>query len=40
MRGSYGKKASGKYKKQLFEELGIVPDWDKIRYYILLDELF
>ncbi|MBR5976131.1 MAG: aminoglycoside 3'-phosphotransferase [Clostridiales bacterium] len=25
---------------QLFEALGIEPDWDKIRYYILLDELF
>lgn len=24
----------------LFEKLGIEPDWDKIRYYILLDELF
>ena len=24
----------------LFEELGMAPDWDKIRYYILLDELF
>lgn len=24
----------------LFRELGIEPDWDKIRYYILLDELF
>lgn len=24
----------------LFRELGIVPDWDKIRYYLLLDELF
>jgi len=24
----------------LFEALGIKPDWDKIRYYILLDELF
>lgn len=24
----------------LFQKLGIVPDWDKIRYYILLDELF
>lgn len=24
----------------LFDELGIEPDWDKIRYYILLDELF
>ena len=24
----------------LFEKLGLVPDWEKIRYYILLDELF
>ena len=24
----------------LFTELGIEPDWDKIKYYILLDELF
>lgn len=24
----------------LFEKLGIEPDWEKIRYYILLDELF
>lgn len=24
----------------LFEELKIVPDWNKIKYYILLDELF
>ena len=24
----------------LFEKLGITPDWNKIRYYILLDELF
>lgn len=24
----------------LFEELGIEPDWEKIRYYLLLDELF
>ena len=24
----------------LFEELGIEPNWDKINYYILLDELF
>ena len=28
------------YEKQLFEELGMEPDWKKIRYYILLDELF
>lgn len=26
--------------KEFFEILGIRPDWDKIRYYILLDELF
>ena len=26
--------------KMLFDELSIVPDWEKIRYYILLDELF
>lgn len=25
---------------RLFEELGMAPDWEKIRYYILLDELF
>ena len=24
----------------LFDALGIRPDWEKIRYYILLDELF
>lgn len=24
----------------LFRELGIEPGWEKIRYYILLDELF
>ncbi|MBQ7840121.1 MAG: aminoglycoside 3'-phosphotransferase [Lachnospiraceae bacterium] len=24
----------------LFEKLGIEPDWEKIRYYILMDELF
>lgn len=28
------------YCNELFEKLGIKPDWDKIRYYILLDELF
>lgn len=26
--------------ERLFEKLGIEPDWEKIRYYILLDELF
>jgi len=29
-----------KYKAMLFDELGIAPDEEKIRYYILLDELF
>lgn len=28
------------YCNELFEKLGVEPDWDKIRYYILLDELF
>jgi kanamycin kinase/aminoglycoside 3'-phosphotransferase-3 len=28
------------FEKQLFNELGIEPDFEKIRYYILLDELF
>ena len=26
--------------EKLFDELGITPDWDKLRYYILLDEFF
>jgi kanamycin kinase/aminoglycoside 3'-phosphotransferase-3 len=25
---------------ELFSHLGITPDWDKLRYYILLNELF
>ncbi|MPM74585.1 Aminoglycoside 3'-phosphotransferase [bioreactor metagenome] len=29
-----------KYKELLFNELGIKPDEEKIKYYILLDELF
>lgn len=38
-------KYDGKVRKKLdvdtfFNKLGITPDWDKIRYYILLDELF
>jgi kanamycin kinase/aminoglycoside 3'-phosphotransferase-3 len=28
------------YIKHLFQELNIEPNWDKIRYYILLDELY
>lgn len=35
-----GKKYQGFLANMLFEKLGIEPDWDKIRYYILLDELF
>lgn len=39
--GAYGGRAyAGLNAEMLFEELGIEPDWDKIRYYILLDELF
>ena len=36
----HGKAYSGYDDLLLFRELGIEPDWDKIRYYILLDELF
>ena len=39
-----GKYSRRKYEKfdatVLFDELKIVPDWDKIKFYILLDELF
>ena len=39
--GKYtGKKYQGFKAEVLFEKLGIEPNWDKIRYYILLDELF
>lgn len=41
--GRYGGKvyADADFRAEsLFEELGIEPDWEKIRYYILLDELF
>ena len=39
--GKYGGKAYPKYDpNMIFNELGLVPDWKKIRYYILLDELF
>jgi kanamycin kinase/aminoglycoside 3'-phosphotransferase-3 len=36
----YGEDEYLKYKTLLFQELGIEPDEEKIRYYILLDELF
>lgn len=35
-----GKKYSGFKSELLFDALGIKPDWERIRYYILLDELF
>ena len=38
--GTFGKYYSGIDPDDLFKELGIEPDWDKMRYYILLDELF
>ena len=39
--GTWGKKIYQDCKPELlFEALGIEPDWDKIKYYILLDELF
>ena len=39
--GTWGKKIYQDFNPELlFEALGIEPDWEKIRYYILLDELF
>lgn len=39
--GKYtGMKYDGYDTDMLFESLGIKPDWDKLQYYILLDELF
>ncbi|MBR5712378.1 MAG: aminoglycoside 3'-phosphotransferase [Lachnospiraceae bacterium] len=38
--GTYGKLYEGVNPDELFDKLGIEPDWDRIRYYILLDELF
>lgn len=39
--GRYGRKVYGGFNPDmLFKKLGIEPDWKKIRYYILLDELF
>ncbi|NNU82287.1 aminoglycoside 3'-phosphotransferase [Geobacillus sp. BMUD] len=41
LNGKYtGKQHQGFYADMLFEKLGLEPNWDKIRYYILLDELF
>jgi len=38
--GTYGKVYPGIKPEKLFDFLGIAPDWDKLRYYILLDEFF
>ncbi|MBQ8625785.1 MAG: aminoglycoside 3'-phosphotransferase [Agathobacter sp.] len=39
--GTYGGKVYEDFNPDmLFEKLGIEPDWDKINYYTLLDELF
>ena len=35
-----GKKYPGFREEMLFDALEMKPDWDRIRYYILLDELF
>ena len=39
--GTYGGKVYENFNPDgLFEALGMEPDWEKIKYYILLDELF
>lgn len=39
--GTYGGKVYKDFNTDLlFEKLGIEPDWEKIKYYLLLDELF
>lgn len=38
--GSYGYCDPSFDPDSLFRELGIDPDWEKIRYYLLMDELF
>lgn len=41
LHGSYGDHPPVEFDlEKLFHKLGIVPDWEKIRYYILMDELF
>ena len=41
LHGSYGGHPPVEFDPNvLFERLNIKPDWDKIRYYILMDELF
>ena len=38
--GTYGAVYPDIHGDQLFSALGITPDWEKVRYYRLLDELF
>ena len=40
LNGSYGFRDPDFDPDCLFAELGIQPDWEKIRYYLLVDELF
>lgn len=38
--GTYGTVVPDLCPESLFDALGLRPDWDKLRYYILLDEFF
>ena len=38
--GFYGHVIPGFRPEKLFDYLGVTPDWDKMRYYLLLDEFF
>lgn len=38
--GTYGHTIPGFRPEKLFDYLGVTPDWDKMRYYLLLDEFF
>lgn len=41
LNGKYGEKVNTEIRaERLFEELELEPDWEKINYYILMDELF
>ena len=40
VRGLYGEEAYQAYERLLFSEMGVAPCEEKIRYYMLLDELF
>ena len=38
--GTYGHTIYDFQPEKLFDYLGVTPDWDKMRYYLLLDEFF